>query len=991
MASFRYPNFTRAVAMCLPLLLPLTAAAQNVTSLSLAPSLVFGGDTSVGTVRLNKIASGTGFTVNLASSQSLAKVPATVVVPAGKQTASFDITTVPVSANTSASISAAGGGSSASYTLTIKVPVPKTVTFTPSRIAGGTSGTGTVTLTQVAAAATICNLKSDSALVKVPASVTIPAGSNSVNFSVTTSRTTDIVNANVTAARGSVSVTGILPVLPIGLDLTSPWAKFHGDAQNTGYSPNGVASPDWSATIGSPVLSSPAIGLDGTIYVGANNGYLYALKATDGSVLWKYKTGGRVVSSPVVTKTGVVFVGSADKSVYAINGTNGAKLWSYKTGGAVTSSPCIGADGSLYVGSYDGYLYALDQTSGSKLWSYQTGGPVLSSPNLSGLGILYVGSNDNCLYAIDTLSRTKLWSYATGGDVQSSPALANGNVYFGSFDGNVYALSQTTGVKVWNFQTDWVVYSSPCVDSAGNVFVGSDDASIYSLNGATGALNWSYLTDDCVGSSPAVDLGGNLYVGSDDGNLYCLNASAGSLVQAALQTGSVESSPATTAGAAIAGVNSIQGVAVKRTLGLSFPFLVLDTADGQWRLPLTPNALPTRIRAIVSNISNYSIFNPQDGRLYWTELNGRGGRSLWSGDVYGGKPTLVYGDLAEYCLIRGFVSADRVVLQDASSNLILLDLGSKTTRTITGCPYDEFGVAGPIPGTSSFYHSGQWSGGGPSYISKTDWLTGVTTLVGSVPNATDPSFDADAGSIISNYAATAGLPSTNIVRMLPDGSGAKYIAGSKSQAWNSLFSPSRKQISFLSAEATGNVDVLTCNTDGSNRQVINSLVGGFRQVAWLDKWQVDPHPGYTYNPANGHWYKAVSVPAGISWTTAEKAAEAEGGHLATITNQAENDFVFGLVNDAKYWVFQPAANNSPGPWLGGYTLTPGSSGWKWVTNEPWSFTIWSANNPSGGGETKLEYFNWGNSRSSQWNDATDQAQPIISYIIEIDGYHPNTP
>ena len=987
--------------MCLPLLLPLTAAAQNVTSLSLAPSLVFGGDTSLGTVRLNKIASGSGFTVNLASSQSLAKVPATVVVPAGKQTASFDITTVPVSANTSASISAAGGGSSASYTLTIKVPVPKTVTFTPSRIAGGTSGTGTVTLTQVAAAATICNLKSDSSLVVVPASVTIPAGSNSVNFAVTTKRTADIVNANISASRGSVVVTGILPVLPIGLDLSSPWAKFHGDAANTGYSPNGVTSPDWSATIGSPVLSSPAIGLDGTIYVGANNGYLYALKGTDGSVLWKYKTGGRVASSPVVTKNGVVFVGSADKSVYAINGTNGAKLWSYKTGGAVTSTPCIGADGSLYVGSYDGYLYALDQSSGSKLWSFQTGGPVVSSPNLSGIGILYVGSNDNCLYAIDTLSRTKLWSYTTGGDVQSSPALANGNVYFGSFDGNVYALSQTTGVKVWNFQTDWVVYSSPCVDSAGNVFVGSDDASIYSLNGATGALNWSYLTDDCVGSSPAIDLSGNLYVGSDDGNLYCLNAALGSLVQSAPQNGAVESSPAITAGAAIAGTTNLSGVVVRKVLGVAFPCLIIQDGFAQYRLPLTPNASLQQIRPIAGGNGD-TIFNPFDGKLYWTELNVKGGRTLWSGDVYGGKPSLVYEGLGLYCLARGFVSADRVVLQEGTSYLILLDLGAKTTRTITGCPWDEWGVAaGPIPGTSSFYHAGQWSLGGPAYISKTDWTTGTTTQVGTVPNAAYPSYDGNLDWIVSCYAPTAGTSLQKIVRMRPDGSSAIYIAGSKSMVWNALFSPDRQQLSFLSAEATGPIDLLTCNTDGTNRQVINSLSGSSSQVAWLDRWQVDPHPGYTYNPANGHWYKAVSVPSGISWTSAEKAAEAEGGHLATITNQAENDFVSGLCTSANLWVLW--SGSYFGPWLGGsapLNRALPSDGWKWVTGEQWNFTNWRTGEPSNGGQNEncLQYARTPSETAPyRWNDVNASGESknagggVYSYIIEIDGYHPKTP
>ena len=52
---------------------------------------------------------------------------------------------------------------------------------------------------------------------------------------------------------------------------------------------------------------------------------------------------------------------------------------------------------------------------------------------------------------------------------------------------------------------------------------------------------------------------------------------------------------------------------------------------------------------------------------------------------------------------------------------------------------------------------------------------------------------------------------------------------------------------------------------------------------------------------NGHYYEAISVPEGISWTNAKTAAELADGYLASITSEAENEFVFGLINDAKFW------------------------------------------------------------------------------------------
>jgi outer membrane protein assembly factor BamB len=60
---------------------------------------------------------------------------------------------------------------------------------------------------------------------------------------------------------------------------------------------------------------------------------------------------------------GVVFVGSNDGNVYALNAATGTQLWSFTTGGSVGSSPAV-ANGAVYVGSNDGNLYAFDLAGG---------------------------------------------------------------------------------------------------------------------------------------------------------------------------------------------------------------------------------------------------------------------------------------------------------------------------------------------------------------------------------------------------------------------------------------------------------------------------------------------------------------------------------------------------------------------------------------------------------------------------------------------------
>jgi outer membrane protein assembly factor BamB len=187
----------------------------------------------------------------------------------------------------------------------------------------------------------------------------------------------------------------------------SEWPAFGGDRQRSGRSPSpdaegAVGNLIWDSgtVIGDRVYSSPALGADGTIYIGSLDNKVYALDPADGSELWSFTTGDRVSSSPAVGADGTVYVGSLDSNVYALEPADGSERWSFTTGDAVTSSPALGADGTIYVGSYDNKVYALDPADGSERWSFTTGDSVESSPALGADGTAYVGSHDNKVYAI---------------------------------------------------------------------------------------------------------------------------------------------------------------------------------------------------------------------------------------------------------------------------------------------------------------------------------------------------------------------------------------------------------------------------------------------------------------------------------------------------------------------------------------------------------------------------------------------------------------
>jgi len=297
----------------------------------------------------------------------------------------------------------------------------------------------------------------------------------------------------------------------------------------------------WDFPTGKKVYSSPSSSPDGgTIYVGSNDSYLYALTA-DGRLLWKYQTGGEVFSSPAVGADGTVYVGSLDEKLYAVD-SNGRLKWSYSTKGMVFSSPAIDeSSGTIYIGSSDGYLYALDLDSGRKKWSVLLEGTV-SSPAVGPDGTIFVGSGQlelntptrsvGKLYALDPEDGHKRWTGTIA--VFSRPAVDSGGwVYAASTDGCLYALETEEDGSMsvrWQYQTGGAILSCPTLGPDGNtVYVGSDSGRLYALRSTDGWLRWAAATGGKIRSSATVGPGGLVYVGCHDGCLYAFGEREGSL------------------------------------------------------------------------------------------------------------------------------------------------------------------------------------------------------------------------------------------------------------------------------------------------------------------------------------------------------------------------------------------------------------------------------------------------------------------------------
>jgi len=196
----------------------LTINPVILTSLNLDPTSIGGGGTSTGTVTLSGPAGATGKAVSLSSSISSASVPSTVLVNAGKTSATFTITTNSVNASTVAKITATLNGTSKTASLAISPAALALVSISPSSVTGGSASTGTVTLSGSAyTGGFVVSLSSSISAALIPKTVTVPAGSSSVTFSVTTTAVTVQSFATITAKNGKVSKTAILAITPPAL------------------------------------------------------------------------------------------------------------------------------------------------------------------------------------------------------------------------------------------------------------------------------------------------------------------------------------------------------------------------------------------------------------------------------------------------------------------------------------------------------------------------------------------------------------------------------------------------------------------------------------------------------------------------------------------------------------------------------------------------------------------------------------------------------
>lgn len=297
-------------------------------------------------------------------------------------------------------------------------------------------------------------------------------------------------------------------------------------------------------TPGAPLLSSPILDSNGTLYIGAEcsgGGCVFGIKTTTPiGAIWSFTlpTPYGVAVGPLqgglaLDSSGILYVSTLQGTVMAIwDGVPRDSLRS--TCPKIPAGTCT----MTSLTSWPQYMQNSEHT-GNVPWV----GPVgsMSLRWLSKLASQVVASSGGSTASGTDDVYSSYYHNGPGNtnvnDAVTSTAILGryNRVYYGASDGYLYSLSQVTGNILWSYNLISIFASPALNDDANMLFaVSAGDGTLRCFDALAGHILWSYQLGYYVSGSffffgPVLD-SSSVYAVSETGDVFALNQSTGGLV-----------------------------------------------------------------------------------------------------------------------------------------------------------------------------------------------------------------------------------------------------------------------------------------------------------------------------------------------------------------------------------------------------------------------------------------------------------------------------
>lgn len=242
---------------------------------------------------------------------------------------------------------------------------------------------------------------------------------------------------------------------------------------------------------------TPATG-EGLVFT-VNEKTIEALDAATGTTRWTSPLPG-AVAVPLFYDTGWLLASTTTGDLIALRASDGSVIWRRELG-----SPLVGAPGPaldrLYLPLEDNRLVSVLLDSGETTWSRTLPSRVTSLLALDDQ--LVIGTAAKRFVSINLRNGSERWGWNVGGDISGRPAADDKHIYFASRDNIVRALDRRSGNLRWKANLSSRPAGGP-LRTAETLLMPMVSSEIVGFDPASGASSATMRAAGEIGTQPFV-------------------------------------------------------------------------------------------------------------------------------------------------------------------------------------------------------------------------------------------------------------------------------------------------------------------------------------------------------------------------------------------------------------------------------------------------------------------------------------------------------
>jgi outer membrane protein assembly factor BamB len=229
----------------------------------------------------------------------------------------------------------------------------------------------------------------------------------------------------------------------------------------------------WSQVVSGPVLGTPALGKDQTLFLITQNGALFSIDAKTGTTRWSVLIPDTFIA-PVTLFGSIVLLPSEGGTIYARSASDGSEVWKFSGAGKFNSRAVISGNHVL-IGGWAKDFYCLNP-DGSVNWKFTAASRITEEAIVRENNVFFP-SHDNYVYALEIPSGRLVWRHPA--DEPSNLAFWNDEILFASGN-DLVSISALSGNVVGHHPFGKTIdrlyaYPPDCLVLSGRVYKVSSD------------------------------------------------------------------------------------------------------------------------------------------------------------------------------------------------------------------------------------------------------------------------------------------------------------------------------------------------------------------------------------------------------------------------------------------------------------------------------------------------------------------------------------